>query len=78
MKEHNIYHKALLQAQEKVRPPRYNKDKGMWTVTHWEDSNKIVEEFTTEEAAYAFFYKKLNEFKEFYIKQLRIPFERTK
>lgn len=65
-------HEALLKAQAAVKLPKKYGDH--WLVKYRKDDSFATEKFFTEEAAYNFFYTKLREFKEQYLKE---P-ERTK
>lgn len=64
-------HQALLHAQEQVRLPKKDKTTGDWVVVYRNKGHWVHETFTTDEAAYVFFYTKISEFKTQFMTQER-------
>lgn len=71
-------HEALLKAQNDVKMPKYDARHDEWVVNYTKEGKKHSKVFPTEDGAWAFFYKKLREIREFYQRQMSIPFGRNK
>lgn len=56
-------HKALLQAQERIKLPEKAKDDSGWVVKHLENGVWKDQKFKLQEDAWNFFYSKLSELK---------------
>lgn len=56
-------HTAILKAQEMIRFPIKDKQMIEWVVEYRSGKHWIQQTFTSDDAAYAFYYTKLGEFK---------------
>lgn len=64
-------HTAILKAQEMLKFPIKDKQQVEWVVEYRSGKHWVQQTFTSDDAAYAFYYTKLGEFKTRFMTQER-------